>query len=150
MNETSRAALEVLRSDKKIAWIADQLVASFSEGVTLSVREVSGVGHDLTALTPRERAKRQKHETSRPYEENEKIELIRFALEEVFVAVPSMQIASTKFLREFAPLASSIEFSAPDEEERAEKDYTRQLIGEFPSVENFQRRLQNFCQRLVL
>ena len=149
-NEKSRAVLEVLRSDEKIAWIVGQLIASFSEGLTLSARDATSVGHDLIALTPPERTRRQKHEISRPYDEKERIELVRFALKEVFVALPRMQVASAKALKEFGSLASSIEFTAPDEEAQVEEGYTRDLVRDLPSVEDLQRRFDDFSQRLVL
>jgi hypothetical protein len=149
MNETSRAVLAALRSDRKVSWVAEQLVTSFSEGVTLSARESRDAGDDLMALTPREKTKRQKHGTSRPYYESEKIELIHFALREIFIALPSMQIASIKALREFGSLASSIEFATPDEEERSEESYTWSLVEDLPSVEDLQRKLQEFSQSLV-
>jgi len=153
MDETSRAALEVLRADKNIAWIADQLIASFSEGIAHSAKE-SGevVQSDAMSLEPislREKTKREKYETSRPYNENEKLELVRFALQEVFVTIPVMQNASVRALADLGSTASVIEFNAPDEEERAERSYTRKLSDDAAAVAVLKERVDAFRQKLT-
>jgi hypothetical protein len=153
MEETSRAALDVLRSDKKIDWVVEQLIASFSEGIADSAKESSSLAQsqfvDAMGLSTRERTKREKYETSRPYDENEKLELIRFALEEVFVTLPSMQNATAKIIKELGSPASSIEFIAPDEEGQPEGSYTRKIAESHISVEHLKQRLAAFFERLV-
>jgi hypothetical protein len=54
--------------------------------------------YGLETASTRERTKREKYQTSRPYEEKEKLELVRFAFQEVFVTIPSMQRASARAL----------------------------------------------------
>jgi hypothetical protein len=153
MEETSRVALDVLRSDEKLAWVTEQIIASFSEGIAQSAKESTSVVQsefiDDMALTPREKTKREKYETSRPYDENEKLELIRFALEEVFVTLPSMQNASAKALHDLGSVALSIEFTAPDEEERLEGSYTRNVAQNVISVDDLKQRLEGFHKKLV-
>lgn len=153
MDETSRAALDVLRSDEKIAWVSEQLVASFSEGISHSAKESGGSVQrdfiDSMTLTPREKTKREKYESSRPYDENEKLELVRFALREVFVTPPAMQNAATKTLRDLGSTASTIEFAAPDEEERPDGSYTRQLVSDTTVVEELRSRFDTFRVRLT-
>ncbi len=153
MVETSRAALDVLRSDDKLAWVAEQLIASFSEGIAHSAKESTSVVQNEyiedMALTPREKTKREKYETSRPYDENEKLELIRFAFDEVFVTLPSMQNLSAKALHDFGSTASVIEFTTPDEEEPLEGSYTRDIAQNGMSVEDLRQRLEDFRNRLV-
>ena len=62
MAETSRAALDVLRADKDIAWVADQLIASFTEGIADSATESWTVNEQaLEYLSPREKKKRKKY-----------------------------------------------------------------------------------------
>ena len=153
MEETSRAALDVLRSDENLAWVAEQLIASFSEGIAHSAKESTSVVQreyiDDMALTPREKTKREKYETSRPYDEKEKLELIRFAFDEVFVTLPSMQNLSVKALHDLGSTASAIEFTAPDEEERLEGSYTRDIAQNVVSVQDLKQRLEDFRRKLV-
>jgi hypothetical protein len=153
MDETSRAALDVLRSDENVAWIAEQLIRSFSEGITQSAKESGAVAqsdaYGLEPISLREKTKREKYETSRPYEESEKLELIRFALAEAFVTIPSMQNASAKALADLGSTASLIEFTAPDEEERAEGSYTRKLSDDPASVAGLRKQVETFSQKLT-
>ena len=88
MADTSRTAIDLLRSDPEIEWVEDHLFASYSEGTTQSAKElavVDQIGYALAqdATARRERVKREKYETSRPYSEAEKIELLEFALRKV-------------------------------------------------------------------
>jgi len=100
-------------------------------------------------LSSREKTKREKYETSRPYEEHEKIELVKFALEEVFVTLPTMQMATERALRELGANATAIEFLAPDDEERPEGSYAQELGREDERrVENLKQRLAEFSERL--
>ena len=100
MAETSRAALDVLRADEDIAWVATQLIASFTEGISDSATESWAVDEPAAqSLTLREKTKRAKYETSRPFDEHEKLSLIRFALREVFVTLPAMQRAAAGALK---------------------------------------------------
>jgi hypothetical protein len=153
MDETSRAALDVLRSDGRMAWVAEQMIASFSEGIAHSAKESADPAQrefgDVVSLSARDRTKREKYETSRPYTESEKLVLIRFALEEVFVTLPSMQDASVKALADLGSSASTIEFTAPDEEERSTGSYSRKLSNDPDAILVLRERLAVFCEKLV-
>jgi hypothetical protein len=120
MSEISQLVLEVIRKDKAIAWIADELSASYSEGIAQSAKErpvsLQALSLTETDLITRERSKREKYETSRPYSEAEKLELVDFGLRQVFVAIPAMQDSIFKTLSKLGCNASRIEFVAPDEE----------------------------------
>ena len=152
MEEKSRELLDILRADQHAGWIVDHLVASFAEGISQSAKDadalVLNVGIDVSDLSEREKVKREKYETSRPYSEAEKLELIRFALKELFQTLPAMATATTNGLRELGSTATSVEFSAPDEEERAEGSYERKLSLESDSQDDLRRRLDEFLQRL--
>lgn len=153
MEETSRAALEVLRSDRRISWIPDQLIASFSEGIAYSAKDTGGEAQrtivDSMDLSAREKTKREKYETTRPYDESEKLELVQFALQEIFVTLPSMQNAAARALKDLGSTAVAIEFTSPDEEEQAEGPYIQKLVDDAATVEELRRRLEEFCQRLI-
>lgn len=154
MDETSRAALDFLRSNDKLVWVLDQLLASFSEGIAHSAKE-RGIAHQVdflaaeATLTQKERTKREKYETSRPYDENEKLELIRFALAQVFVTLPAMQTATSKALRDLGSSATAIEFSTPDDEERPDGSYAQTLAPDSSVVDDLRQRLDHFLKNLA-
>lgn len=153
MEETSRNALDVFRSDQNVAWIADQLVTSFSEGIAHSAKDGEQVLQrdfiESMGLSSREKTKREKYETSRPYEEHEKLALVKFALEEVFVTLPTMRMATEKALRELGTNATAIEFLAPDEEERPEGSYAQEFgRDDKKRIEDLKQRLSQFSERL--
>ena len=153
MEETSRNALDVFRSNEPVAWIAEQLVTSFSEGIAHSAKDGEQVLQrdfiELMGLSSREKTKREKYETSRPYEEHEKLELVKFALNEVFVTIPSMQMATEKTLRELGTKAIAIEFLPPDEEERLHGSYIREFGRvDTNQIDDFKHRLSKFLERL--
>ena len=99
-------------------------------------------------LTHRERTKREKYETSRPYDEAEKVNLVRYALYEVFVTVPAVRLAATRSLRDLGATVTTIEFSAPDAEERAEASYTHDVAMEPSVAEDLSRRFAEFDETL--
>lgn len=153
MIEKSRITLDLVRADDKASWVTDHLITSFSEGIAQSAKEVSrSVPRDfeLSMETPsrREKAKREKYETSRPYDEIEKIELIQYALREVFITLPAIQDATARSLREFGASAAIIEFSAPDDEERAERSYAIELYEKPETTKDLERRLTTFQEKL--
>lgn len=151
MEETSRGLLDVIRSDDKIAWIADQLIASFSEGLAHSAKELNNIQDTLLEeknLSTREKTKREKYETSRPYDENEKIELVSFALREIFITIPSMQNKTAKSFQELGSRAQFIQFTAPDEEERPEGSYTQKFIERSILVKDLEQRLERFLKEI--
>jgi hypothetical protein len=155
MDETSRNALDVFRSDDNVAWIADQLITSFSEGIAHSAKDGEQVlQRDLIesmGLSSREKTKREKYETSRPYEEPEKLELVKFALEEVFVTLPLMQEATEQALRELGTKATAIEFLAPDEEERQQGSYKKEFGADNKNrINDLKQRLLKFSESLSI
>ncbi len=154
MAETSRMAIELLRSNEEVGWVVDHLLASFSEGIAQSAKElaVSEATHlvpvlDATAAR-REKVKREKYETSRPYSEAEKIELLEFALEQVFIALPATQASIATALIDLGATTDVIEFSAPDDEEREAGSYTLRLSTDEQMLDDLRARLERFCLEL--
>jgi hypothetical protein len=125
MDERSRVALDLIRDDKEVSWVRDQLVVTFAAGFMQSAKErsLNNTSESLSILeanvTKRERSKREKYETSRRYDEVEKVELIVQALHEVFVTIPAIQLAVAQSLQKFGAETAFIEFLPPDEEEEA-------------------------------
>lgn len=153
MDETSRSALDVIRLDPAMGWVAAQLVDSFTEGIAESAKE-RGVAIYSQAMdaegetTRRERTKREKYETSRPYQEGEKLNLTQYALEQVFVVVPAIQLASSKALSGLGAPSTAIEFLAPDDEERPEGSYSRQGPPSPDEVADLKQRFEAFREKL--
>lgn len=133
MAETSRIAIDLLRANEEVAWVAEHLLASYSEGIAQSAKELAVSDATNLAMVQdettarREKAKREKYETSRPYSEAEKIELLEFALKQVFIALPATQSSIAMALIDLGATADAIEFSAPDDEERETRSYTLRL-----------------------
>lgn len=162
MAETSRIALDLIRADEAISWVRDQFVASFSEGIAQSAKNrsltnaPSPAGSQLqlaeAEVTQRERTKRgtkrEKYETSRPYEEPEKIELIAHGLHEVFVTIPAVQLAATRSLLDLGASSAGIEFSAPDEEENVKGAQNHSISMDDVTAEDLRRRFAMFKQKL--
>lgn len=154
MDETSKAALDLLRRDDKVHWVLNHLASSFSEGIAESAKErrivlqpdLQGSEVDITS---KERAKREKYETSRPYEEGEKLELITFALHEVFVTLPQMQAATARTLKQLGVASTRIEFDAPDDEERVDGSYAVDVSPDQDNIKELQKRFMAFAERLT-
>jgi hypothetical protein len=153
MDETSKGALDLLRKDDKIDWVLNHLISSFSEGIAQSAKERGNIDQfdfrlPEADITSKERTKREKYETSRPYEEPEKLELITFALHEVFVTLPEIQAATARSLIELGATSARIEFDAPDDEERAAGSYAVDVSPDKDNLEDLRRRFSAFAERL--
>lgn len=146
----SRDLLDLLRRDEKIAWVVDHLLNSFAEGITESAKEkVVNSNPEVDDKTEaREKTKRAKYETTRPYTDSEKIELISFAIQQVFEVIPAMQTAAAHALKEFDVNASVIEFAAPDSEERTDETYSRLLESYGPVERDLRSRYEKFKRAL--
>jgi hypothetical protein len=154
MAERSRDAMDTLRGDPAIAWVVDHLSETFSEGVSHSAKEdLPSTRTDFMQaageLTPRERTKREKYETSRPYTEQEKLALIEFALEQVFVAVPAMESATWNSLKELGSNVERVEFSLPDEEDRIQAtEHIREVAPDPERAIDLKYRFEAFRETL--
>jgi hypothetical protein len=154
MTETSRIAIDLLRTNEEVAWVADHLLASYSEGIAQSAKELAvSDASDLVlaqnaTTARREKAKREKYETSRPYSEAEKIELLEFALEQVFITLPATQASIATALIDLGATANAIEFSAPDDEEPETGFYTLRLSTDEQKLDDLRARLERFCSEL--
>jgi len=153
MFEKSRIALDLLRADERIWWVRDQLVTTFTEGIAQSAKDRAFEGfYDMQVnegqFTQRERTKREKYETSRAYEEKEKIRLIQHALTEVYVTIPAIQLAATNGLKEMWEDLSLIEFSPPDDEEQEEASFPHAIEMNPELADDLSRRINNFNESL--
>jgi hypothetical protein len=155
MDQRSQAALDLLRKDDRVAWVVEQVTDSFAEGIAQSAKERAIMAHadffvmSDSDVSARERTKREKYETSRPYQEAEKLELIRFALKEVFVTLPKVQEANAKWLRDLGSDATTIEFDTPDNEERVEGSYAQSLTPDQAVNADLDRRFSDFIEKMT-
>jgi hypothetical protein len=131
MDERVDKLLVMLRERDETSWVADQIIQSFGQGISMNVKEAS-LDLQFSALEPvglstREKQKREKYETTRPYSDEEKMELLREAIKTLFVELPAIQVAGMSGLQELGSKATVIEFVPPDEPERGRFEYSRSL-----------------------
>lgn len=152
MEDRVRDLLDAIRTDEQLFWVVEQLNASFAEGISQSAKDASSqpLAEFVVpgSLSAREKTKREKYETSRPYTDDEKLELTKFALKEIFLTLPAMKASTFESLRELGSTASSIEFTVPDEEEREEGSYAEAANPNRASQQELSRRFNEFLQRI--
>jgi hypothetical protein len=123
--------LSLLRGSESTRWVAEQVVRTFSQGLSMSVKDASQdlgfSAREPAGLTTRERRKREKYETTRPYSDQEKVDLLRRALEALYVELPAIQVAALNGLKDLRTKATTIEFVAPDEPEQSDVSYSVSL-----------------------
>jgi hypothetical protein len=152
MEETSRIALDLIQSDDRILWVGNQLLATFAEGVTQSAKERGSLAQvdalvSAEGVTQREKIKREKYETSRQYDEAEKIDLVLYALREVYVVMPAVQLALMRALMDLGAGARTIIFSTPSEEQ-AEAPHTYEVEMDSERAEELKFRYEEFSMRM--
>lgn len=123
--------IRLLREDEHTQWVADQVATSFAQGVSMNVKETLSDSQfyslEPSDLTNREKQKREKYETTRPYSEDEKLQLLTEALDTLYIDLPAIQVAALKGLSDFGADSSAIVFVPPDEPEQGEYGYTMDL-----------------------
>lgn len=155
MVDKSRMALDLMRSDATVSWVSDQVAASFAEGITQSAKDrglldtSSEFQLAQAEVTQRERTKREKYETSRPYEEPEKVELIAHALHELFVTIPAVQLAAAGSLLDLGAKTAAIEFSTPDDEENLERTPDHSVSMDQATAADLRHRYELFREKLA-
>lgn len=152
MEDRVRDLLDAIRADEQLFWVVEQLNASFAEGISQSAKDASSqpLAEFVVpgSLSAREKTKREKYETSRPYTDDEKLELTKFALKEIFLTLPAMKASTFESLHELGSTASSIEFTVPDEEERKEGSYTVAANPNRASQQELGHRFNVFLERI--
>jgi hypothetical protein len=145
--------LRLLREDGATAWVSDQVVSSFVQGVSMNVKDAqsdAGFGDfEPIGLTNRERRQREKYETTRPYSEQEKLQLLDQALKTLFVVLPAIQIAGLRNLGEFDGGATEIKFVPPDEPELGRSEYTIELASTVERTTLLFENFRKFEEKLV-
>ena len=145
--------MRLLREDERTPWVADQVASSFAQGVSMNVKEalsdVQFYNPEPSDLTSRERQKREKYETTRPYSDEEKLELLTEALDALYVDLPAIQVAALKSLRDLGMAASTIEFAPPDEPEQGRHGHAVELQELSKTQEILKSNFERFQQELA-
>ena len=148
--------ITLLRKDDSTRWVAEQLVASFAQGVSMNVKDALTDARfyslelvEAANLSSRERQKREKYETTRPYTDQEKLELLQQALERLYVELPAIQVAGQKRLADLGGNAAVIEFVPPDEPEQGRERYESSLELRESERDSAQGWLSEFVQVLT-
>lgn len=121
MNNVTEELLPLLKEDTSTSWVAEQIQMTFRQGISMNVREsladVSFYQLVPSDITTKERAKREKYETTRSYSVTEKELIIINALKTLYLELPAIQLSALETLKEFGLDTTSIEFVPPDEPE---------------------------------
>ena len=145
--------LRVLRQTPTTTWIADEIDETLSQGVSMNVKEAATDSRffDLVPsqdLPAKERNKRQKYETSRPFTEEEKVEVILKALEVMYLDLPAIRSSAINNLKVFEDV-ESITFSSADGE-FIEEGIVHEIYADEVSQEldTFKEMHSNFIREL--
>lgn len=141
--------LRLMRESDDARWIAEQIDASFAQGISLSAKEAIVDGRFLELQPPMglskvEQRKREKYETTRPYTDSEKKDLVVAALKAVFVDLPSIHSAGMRGLREVGAAFTSVEFMPPAELEQGHSSYSRNLPETQAQESSLRERVEKF------
>lgn len=134
MDDKVSQTLDLLAADMLTTWVRDELQASFAEGITEKVSEQAKSSGYVSVVEPmalrearKEQTKRESYETTRPYTADEQLDLLEFALTQVFVALPAVRTSTTSFLRKLAPSLEAVEFLS-DQDEAAAPRHRHDLV----------------------
>lgn len=146
----------MLEEDSNATWIRDQISESIAEGITQSAKGDPPIRGDIahsqatSDLAYRERSRREKYETSRPFSEQERVLLIRSGLREVFVTIPAVELAAIRYLRSLTSDSTSIVFSAPEEYEVADARSVHRIEMTEAQAKDLSERFERFSRELDL
>jgi hypothetical protein len=141
--------IKMLREKKDTLWVADQLSETFSEGVLMEIREMSQHEEfDLVpeGITKKEKIKRQKYGTTRPYSDREKLEILENGLRRTFLEIQEVQISTFERIKKFVPSILNIIFVSPDDAKG--ETHTINLSKIKGSNENLKERFNQFIVNL--
>ena len=123
--------LRKLRENPATAWIADEIDETISQGVSMNVKDADKDSSffelaSTEELSTKEKNKRQNYETSRPYTEEEKIDLALKTIKVMYLDLPAIRYSALNNFREFCDEVKSISFSS-DEKELVEQELVQDI-----------------------
>lgn len=118
--DTIEEFLRELRQVPATTWVADEIDETLSQGVSMNVKDAAADSGFFELLPfqnvpAKERNKRLTYETSRPFTEEEKIQVILKAIEVMYLDLPAIRNSALNNLKAFGDI-DSIVFSSADEE----------------------------------
>ena len=142
--------MQLLRDKRETIWVAEQLSDTFAEGVLVELKDIDQ--YDLmyavpADITKRERAKRKKYGTTRPFTEQERLELLEHGLSRIFVEIPAIHESTFKKLKNINSSISEITFLPPDEGKEIET-HTINHSDVIESRKNLNSRYNKFLDEL--
>jgi len=141
--------MDLMRNSEDFSWIADQLSSTFDQGVSIKAKEAQADRHFAQPSYPyhqttQETKKREKYETSRPYSDQEKLELLSKAITAVFETLPAIQNNGIKTLKKFNEGITRIEFFSPNSTEQNPL-YSIDL----PEIDSKNQKLKENAQKFI-
>ncbi|MGE6321003.1 hypothetical protein ACQKEF_12085 [Pseudomonas oryzihabitans] len=113
--------IEEMRRSKIAHWVADQIEETLIQGISMNAKEAIDDARFFQLrpsyeITTRERNKRQNYETTRPFSDDEKIDLIISAIESIYLELPKIRKSALDNIRELGiPIEKICFFSSEDE-----------------------------------
>ena len=142
--------MDLMRNSEDFSWIADQLSSTFDQGVLIKAKEAQEDSRFASLFyhqSTQESKKREKYETSRPYSDQEKLELLTKAITAVFEVLPAIQNNGIKTLKKFNESITRIEFLSPNSTEQ-NPSYSIDLLEIDSKNQRLKENAQKFIQEL--
>lgn len=113
--------IEEMRQSKTTEWIADEIEETLVQGISMNAKEaLNDAGFfqlkRSNEITTRDRNRRQNYETSRPFSEDEKTELIIKALKSIYLELPKIKLSALENIRDLEISATEIRFYSSEDE----------------------------------
>jgi hypothetical protein len=142
--------MDLMRNSEDFSWIADQLSSTFDQGVLIKAKEAQEDSRFASLSyhqSTQESKKREKYETSRPYSDQEKLDLLTKAITAVFEVLPAIQNNGIKTLKKFNESITRIEFLSPNSTEQ-NPSYSIDLLEIDSKNQRLKENAQKFIQEL--
>jgi hypothetical protein len=143
--ENIEELLRDLKESPSTRWVANEVDETLSQGVSMNFKDAAEDSRfyelmPASNIPAQDKNKRQKYETSRPFTEGEKIEVILKAFEVMYLDLPAIRESAIKNLSEIDNSIESIVFSSADDDISNEKNtHEINIIG----IEEESNRLRN-------
>lgn len=113
--------LRDLKESPSTRWVANEIDETLSQGVSMNFKDAAEDSRfyeliPASNIPSQDKNKRQKYETSRPFTEDERIEVILKAFEVVYLDLPAIRDSAIRNLVEIDNNIESIVFSSADDD----------------------------------
>jgi hypothetical protein len=125
--ESLELLLRLINERAETRWVGEQLQETFARGISMAVSEAREDSYFevafQTGLPTRDAKRREAYETSRPYTDEEKLQIVINALRVLFVEVPAVQEAAIRRLNDLGSNATTIVMAGPEGVEQVEREH---------------------------